>query len=88
MIQKLDRGPSPVPPPVPETRAMSSESYLDEASFVLNPLSGRLPPSRKEPQTLEASHHVPSLALADTTLQDVLLVEAVSYTHLTLPTKA
>ena len=46
MIQKLDRGPSPVPPPVPETRAMPSESYLDEASFVLNPLSGRLPPSR------------------------------------------
>ena len=79
MIQKLDRGPSPVPPPVPETRAMPSESYLDEASFVLNPLSGRLPPSRKEPQTLEASHHVPSLALADTTLQDVLLVEDLLY---------
>ena len=58
---------------------MPSESYLDEASFVLNPLSGRLPPSRKEPQALEASHHVPSLALADTTLQDVLLVEDLLY---------
>ena len=89
MIRQLDRGhPNTL---THDPSAPVAESYLHEASFVLNPLSGRTPnvASRKlarsrayhvdEPDQSTPSQHVVNLLSVDATLQDVLLVEDLLY---------
>lgn len=82
LLRPLERGaPTPSKPPPPT-------SYLDEASFLLNPLSGRLParsPHRAAPSArsgaLADAAPLTYVALdsVDATLQDALLVEDLFY---------